>query len=228
MPLNTQDIEHFLNQARIKLPGASDTGIKAEFYEVCKEFLEDSNAWVEHVYLPVTAGVQEYNLIPKRGGQIIRLSGVFDGNRIPVAATMPEFGRLHIRWPINISSIVPVAGAPYTLSSSNPYLVAFVKNLDEPTTKDMLPVVPEFLLKVYSIHVLDGLLGKMMGQQAKSFSNAQMSLYHLKRFRTGINIAKVAALRQNTQGAQNWMFPRGWRANTQRGGMVTAWPAETF
>lgn len=228
MPLDPQSVEHFLNQARIKLPGSSDSGIKAEFYEVCKEFLNDSNAWVEHLFVPVTAGIQDYLLTPKHGGQIIRLSGVFDGNRIPVAAVMPDFGRVHIRWPIQVSSIVPTPGSPITLNASNPYLVVVVKNVTDPTTRDNLPIVPEFLLKVYSLHILDGLLGKMMGQQAKSFSNQTMSLYHLRRFRTGIQQAKKAALNQNTQGAQNWSFPRGWASNTQRGGMVTAWPPETF
>ena len=228
MPLERRDLEHFMNQARIKLPGASDAGIKAEFYEVCKEFLADTNSWVEHFHLPVTVGKQEYLLSPRDGGQVIRLLGVWDGNRIPVAAAMPHFGTVHIRWPIQQTSIVPTPGQHMTLSASNPYLVVVNKNIVEPTTSDDYPIVPDFVLKVYSVHVLDGLLGKMMGQQAKSFTNANMSLYHLRRFRTGIQMARVAADRHNLRGGQTWLFPRGWQANTQRGGMVTAWPAETF
>jgi hypothetical protein len=71
---------------------------------------------------------------------------------------------------------------------------------------------------------LDGLLGKMMGQQQKTYSNNNLSAYHLKRFRTGIQLAKVAAERANLHGAQNWAYPRGWGSKSQRGGMSTAYP----
>jgi len=205
-----------MNQARIKLTGASDSGIKAEFYEVCKEFLQDSNSWVERDHLYVTAGIQDYLLTPRDGGQVIRLLGVWDGIRIPVASFMPQFGTVSIRTPIQVTSTAPAT--PPTLAATNPYLVAYVKNVTEPTSRDDFPLVPEFLLKVYSLHLLDGVLGKMMGQQSKSYSNDAKSTYHLKRFRAGIQLAKTAAARQNTVGAQTWSFPRGWGSNTQRGG----------
>jgi hypothetical protein len=229
MPLSNRELEHFMNQCRIKLPGASDSGIKTEFYEVCKEFLADSNAWVEHIQLPVVVGVQDYPLVPQHGGQIVSLVGVWDGNRLPVTAFMEQFGEVHIRWPIQQTSIAIPPGTPITtLSAANPFLAVVIKNVDLPTSREDFPVVPEFLLRVYSVHITDGVLGKMMQQQNKSYSNDAKSLYHLRRFRTGIQIAKTAAARKNTKGAQTWSYPRGWGANTQRGGMVTAWPAETF
>jgi hypothetical protein len=103
-----------------------------------------------------------------------------------------------------------------------------VKNVTLPTTREDVPIVPEQLLRVYSVHLLDGLLGKMMGQQAKSYSNSAMSMYHLKRFRTGIVIARTAAARDNLVGGQEWAFPRGWTSRSQRGGVSTAWPTRAF
>src|ERR1019366_1548788 len=157
-----------MNQARVKLPGASDSGIRAELYDVCKEFLADSNAWREDIQFQPVTTQQNYELIPVHAGQIIRLMGVWDNNMIPVPAFMPEFGEVRL------------VSAPSASPASLPLWVArVVKNVTLPTTREDVPIVPEQLLRVYSVHLLDGLLGKMMGQQTKSYSNSAMSMYHL-------------------------------------------------
>ena len=103
-----------------------------------------------------------------------------------------------------------------------------IKTITLPTGRDAVPIAPDWTLGVYSVDILDGLLGKMMGQQTKSFSNAAMSKYHLQRFRTAIQLARTAAIRQNSVGAQEWAYPRGWSAGSQRGGVSTAWPTRAF
>lgn len=214
--LDRHTFDMLMNQARIKLPGSSDSGIKLELYDVMKEFLADSHAWTEDITFTAAPNVLLYTLLPQFGGQIISLVGVWDDKFIPIPAFMPDFGTIRI---VNQASTTP----------NQPLWTArVVKNITLPTTKDDVPVGPDWLLTVYSVHILDGLLGKMMGQQAKSFSNDKMAAYHLKRFRTGIQIARTAALRQNTTGAQEWAFPRGWTTSTQRGGVSTAWPTRAF
>lgn len=218
-----------MNQARIELTNASDAGIRTALFDTLREFFEDSNAWREHIHLNVTAGTQHYLLEPRDQGQIIRLIGAWDGNRIPVAAFMPHPGELHVKWPINVTSIVPAGNPPFPLQASNPWLVTVVENVQDPTTREDFPVCPSWTLKLYYQHILDGVLGRMMGQVNKSYSNSTGAQYHLRRFRTGIQQARTAANRQNTVGAQTWCFPRsGIGRNTQRGGMVTSWPPETF
>jgi hypothetical protein len=193
------------------------------------EFFHDSNAWREHIHLPVTAGTQCYRLVPRDQGKIIRLVGVWDGLRIPVAAFMPRPGELEVRWPIQTTSIQPTGTPPFPLTQTNPWLVTVIENIQDPTGSDEIPVCPAWTFGLYRQYILDGVLGRMMGQPNKSYSNQTMSAYHLRRFRTGIMQARTAAARQNTVGAQTWSFPRGGIGrNSQRGGMVTAWPPETF
>ena len=217
MALDRREFEQFMNQARVKLPGASDSGIRLELYDVCKEFLADSNAWREDIsFQPVTTQ-QDYELTPVHAGQIIRLMGVWDDKLIPIPALMHEFGEVRL--------MPPPSATPATLPL---WMARVVKNVTLPTTREDVPIVPEQLLRVYSVHLLDGLLGKMMGQQAKSYSNSAMSMYHLKRFRTGIVIARTAAARDNLVGGQEWAFPRGWTSRSQRGGVSTAWPTRAF
>lgn len=215
MALDPREVDQFLNQARIKLPGASDSGIKLELYDVFKEFFDDSNSWTEDIEFQSQAGTQNYLITPRFDGQIIRLVGVFDEKLIPVPAFMPHFA--HIR----------LLHAPNT-TPPNKWIARVVKTVVLPTTRENVPIVPEWTLRVYSIHILDGLLGKMMAQQGKSYSDKTMATYHLRRFRSGIQIARTAAIRQNLVGGQEWAYPRGWCSSSQRGGVSTAWPTRAF
>lgn len=217
MALDRREWELLLNQARIKLPGASDAGITAELYDVMREFFRDSNAWTEDIEFTPVAEQRDYHLTPLREGQIIRLVGVWDSKGIPVPAFMHEFGEVRL------------LHEPQAAQSQQTNLFArVIKNITLPTGRDNMPIAPYWTLGVYNVDILDGLLGKMMGQQAKSFSNGTMSTYHLRRFRTAIQLARTAAIRQNSVGAQEWAYPRGWSAGSQRGGVSTAWPTRAF
>jgi|SRR5271165_4346010 len=210
MALIRDDFEHLMNQARVECMGASDAGLKAMFFDTLMEFFTDSNSWTETLSVPVIPGTQTYTLVPQMGGKIIRLIGVFDPNSIPQQAFMSNFGILGL--------VLPYSN-PITLTA----IVS--KTVVRPTTRDSVPDAPDWTLSVYYSYVLDGLLGKMMAQPGKNYSNQPSSAYHLKRFRTGIQMARVAATRQNTYGAQSWRFPRAATYNQgQRGGVSTGYP----
>lgn len=209
MSIHENDFNRFMDLARIKLTGASDAGIKAELFDVLHEFFSDSGAWRELLTINVTPGITTYSLVPQQGGKIIRLLGVFDPNQIPQEAFMPEFGTLQFVYPVN---------------TPNPYTVAVEKQVVLPTARNAVPDAPSWVLQVYERTILDGVLGKMMGQQNKSYSADTLSTYHLRRFRDGIQMARTAVARQNTKGAQTWAYPRQFRSSTQRGGISTANP----
>jgi hypothetical protein len=232
MPLATADVEFVLNDLRIKLPGASDAGILQELWNVIKEFLQDSNSWIEQQKLLVTAGLNTYNITPRDGGQIIRLVGVRDGNGVPARAAMQALGTLCISQPISVTSVdrdVNLFAAAST-SATDPWRVCIVKNIQLPGTKDKLPIAPVFVLQVYSQTIIDGVLGKMMLHQGQTFTNTTLAKYHLARFRDGIGIARTDVWNQNVQGGQRWAFPQQFAACSQRGYTSTAqpWPMETF
>ncbi len=223
MPLQELDIQHMLNACRMKLTGASDGGIKTEMFDVIKEFLQDSNTWVENIELLVTAGTQEYPLVPRDGGQIIRLVGVFDGFRYPIPATIPDYSTLVVLPTVNVTSVAQAPTDTTTLATT-PWVVVVGKTMTLPTTADNFPICPEWVLKVYSTAILDGILGKMMTQSGQSWSNAQLGFYHLKRFRDEIGIARSAASVGNVMGGQRWAFPQQFATNSQRSGVSTMWP----
>ena len=221
MPIQKQDFERFMGQVRTKLAGASDAGIKAELFEVLDEFCDDTTAWQEQIALNALAATNTstnlvYDLVPQQGGTIIRLLGVFDPNQIFVPAFIPtgansdlEVGQLNLVNPVNTAQVLTV-------------LVA--KTVLLPTQKDQIPVFDQTLFRRYLRVMIDGVLGKMMGHQSKSYSNAAGSTYHLTKYQDGKAMARVQTARQNTFGAQSWTFPQQFRSHGQRGGVSTATP----
>lgn len=214
MSLDPKEFEQFMTLAEVKLTGASQSGIKAELYDVMKEFFTDSNAWREDIEFQAQASVTDYRLAPKDEGQIIRLIGTWDDKGIPLPSFMAEFGTLKL------------LHAPETTPATK-WFSRVVKTITHPITKDGIPIAPKWALSVYSVPIMDGLLGRMMGQQVKSYSNQAMSVYHLRRFRQGIKTARTEADAANTVGAQAWAFPR-FAGGSQRGGVSTAWPTRAF
>jgi hypothetical protein len=214
--IQQQDWDQLMNQARVKLTGASDKGLFAEFYDVLTEFLNDTSLWTEHITVPYVPGTLVYPLfIPE--GQMIRLNGVVDwGTDVP---------NLTIKAPNGTSFVPALMPLPGTLAIKHPFntagymLVTVTVNTALPTDKKMMPDAPDWLLPMYHVDLLDGLLGKMMTQVNKSYSNAKQGEYHLRRFRVGIGKGRSAKLRANTIGASAWRFPQQFRSTSQQSGV---------
>lgn len=229
MPLTAADIDFLLNELRIELTGSSEAGIKQALWGAIKEFLADTESWIEQQQLLVTALVQSYNITPRDQGQVVRLVGVLDGNLIPVPCVMSDLGTLQVLQPITVSSIDTVVN-PAATSATNPWLVCIVKNIVLPGTRDTLPIAPKFVLSVYSEAIKAGVLGRMMLQPGRTYSNAPLAKYHLTKFRDQIGVARTQTWNQNLHGGQRWAFPQTFATRSQRGYASTAqpWPMETF
>lgn len=215
MAIRKQDFDQMMNQARVTLTGASEAGLRGALYDTLAEFFNDSSCWTQDVVVSALPNRTSYPLVVSEG-QIIRLSGVFTApppagssstagpGGFFVSALMPEVGTLIL------------AAAPATATQM---LATVVTNVALPTAKEAVPIAPDWVLPIWHVGILDGLLGKMMIQPNKSYSNQTQGAYHLKRFRDAISRARVSKLRANTNGTQAWTFPQTFRASTQRGGV---------
>lgn len=215
MALDRKEFVQFVAQAMIQLQSASSQGTRLELFATLQEFFADSQSWLEDIQFQVVTNTTLYPLVPKEGGTIIGIQGTWDNLGIPVPAFMVDFGTLTMVNP-------PNATPPHTWFSR------VVKNVLLPTDKDGVPEAPDWTLRVYGQHILDGLVGRMMNQPGKSYSDPEHAVYHLKRFRQGIKIAEADRRRANLAGAQAWAFPSGFSNGSQRGGVSTAWPTRSF
>lgn len=218
MAIRKIDFDQMMNQARVTLVGASEAGLRGALYDTLAEFFNDSSCWTQDINVSAVPGRVEYPLAASEG-QIIRLVGVVTPppppsagiNALPqgvfIPALMPEIGTLIL------------ARSP---NSATQYIATVVTNVSLPTAKDQMPIAPDWVLPVWHVGILDGLLGKMMIQPNKSYSNQTQGAYHLKRFRDAIQRARVSKLRANTNGSAAWRFPQQFRSTNQKGGIPSA------
>lgn len=220
MAMRKVDFEALMNQLRIELTGASDSGIKFALYHTFHEFFNDSSAWQETIVLPMQQSIVDYDIAPAEDGQIIRLVGVVDQNNVPQPALLTQVGLA------NGAGHIVFEWAPNLLPNgqTQSFLVTVAKNVVRPNSRDNIPIAPEWVLPIYERTILDGVQGKMMNQPGTSYSNDAKAKYHLARFRDGIAMARTAVLRRNTFGSQAWSFPQTFKVGTQRGGVSSANP----
>lgn len=188
------DITRLMTNLRIRLPGAIDDAIKFEVYNALNDFFQGSNIWREDIPVPITSGVKEYALTPTGAANIVRLINVVDNNSIPVDAWLDlETGDL-------------VLGM--TPSTDTTYTAQVVLTVNEPLDREDYPVFPTWVLNLYMNDITDGVLGRMMSQPAKPFSNAQLAAYHARSFQSAIANARAEANRNYAYSSQRWRFPQ--------------------
>lgn len=197
------NVSRILDNARVQLPGAIDDALKLELFNVLNDFFHQSNAWRNVVTVNATAGVGTYTLTPTDTDSIIlKLVSLVDHTiGSGVQATMGTPGTL-------VLAVVPSSAATYDAEIS-----LTVKDADG----DGIPICPSWFFDTYGEGFISGLLGRMMAQPAKAYTNERLSILHMRKFRNVIGVARADANRKNLYRAQAWLYPRAW-AVRRRGG----------
>ena len=228
MAIQERDFHRLMNQIRVQVPGQTDAGVKGVLFDVIDEFFDVSNAWTEWLNFVLAGGTQTYQLYPQHGGMINRLVTVLDVNRVVQPASI-TFGEIPNSGAAG-TAYTYVAPPGVILTFMNPVNTTMTvnalvsKKIILPNNKDDIPDAPSWLLPLYARYLLEGTVGTLMMQRGKPYSDPERAAYHLKRFRDGMDMAKVATMRSNLLGGQAWRFPRDFRATSQRGGVSTPFP----
>jgi hypothetical protein len=193
-----------MGEAAVSLSGASDAELRVQLFNVLEEFFDGSNCWREALSIVVIPNTMDYQLFVL-SGRILRLWGVYDQNNVGQPAVMPCIGTVRFLYPY---------------SDTQPMTAVVVKTATDPLAC-FPPNIPDWLLPVHGLGLLHGLLGNMMQQPGQSYSNPQLAMFHLQKFRDAIAHARVAAMKMNAVGAQSWAFPQQFRVFGQKGGVST-------
>ena len=231
MSIQTRDFERMANQIRIECPGSSDAGIKGVMFDILDEFFDVSNCWTEWLALNIVPGVQLYQIYPQHGGMINRLVTALDSNQVTLPAAI-TFGDSPVSTTAGLpSSYVGPPGVQLSLTfpQNTSYYASILvtKKTILPNGADDIPDGPSWLLPLYARYIKEGIVGTLMLQKGKSYTDFTNSPGHLKKFRDGMAMAKTATMRSGIFGGQSWSFPRQFRTNSQRGGVSTPFPTPT-
>jgi len=212
--------KYLYDRARTQLVGASDAMIRMVMYDIFHEFFNDSSIWLEAIPGLLQPHTKFYYLepgnsqslgVPFPKGKITKLAGVTTGH-FPISADMPD---------------PPVMRLQFQQSNTTPVFATVVKNVRVPK-HDEIPNIPYFVVEDFSPYLLAGITGILQMQSDKPYSDAKLGLINYQRFRQGVNMARVRAMRANTQGGQAWAYPQQFRTESQRGWAVTVGNSRWF
>lgn len=191
----TADVNRLMDNLRISLPGAVDAALRLEVFNALNDFFQGSNIWREDIEVPITAGVTNYEITPTGPAVIVRLIGVIDSNKLPVKAVLDL-----------ITGELALASAP---SQTDTYTAQVVLTVNDPLDREGYPVFPMWVLNLYQNDIISGVLGRMMMQPAKPYSNLPLAAAYTRSFQSAISAARAEANRRFTYRAQAWQFPQG-------------------
>jgi hypothetical protein len=69
-----------------------------------------------------------------------------------------------------------------------------------------------------------GMLGKMMSQPSKTYTNLAGAKENKALFKDAITNVRTFTMRNHILGGQSWRYPSSFRTNSQRGGVSTPFP----
>lgn len=200
----SHELNRFLNNVRVRLPGALDDVVKLELFNVLDEFCKETNAWQEVIPVAAVANQLEYELEPEEyRALIVRLLGVTADTFDVDSGDSPSFmsvGAWMPRPDLLVFRSFPSTDMRYSATVA-------LTAIDPVNVGDALPEIPDWFLTLYAQDLLDGLLFKMMSQPAKPYTSPVGTMYHGRRFRNAIARARVAVMQSNTYNAQSWIFP---------------------
>ena len=194
--MSNADVLRLVTNAQIRLPGATVSTVQQELFMVADEFFKESNVWREDIEFSVPANDPPgtvYEVTPTGNVVIDKLMWMRNtdgGGRI--------FGQMSVPGEITLASYP---------SSPARYVATVTLTVSDPTQRDGYVSFPDWVLAKYRGVFLNGLLGKMMSQPAKPYTNTQLSVYYIKLFNSGKSAARVDAQRANVFRAQAWNFP---------------------
>lgn len=196
MPQIVLDYARLINQAIVELPGASDQGIRQALFEVFHEFFTTTNSWQETITVSIVANTVAYSLVIAESGEFVRLLDLLDTNGTPQPAISDMVGNITLR-------DIPSAAATWSAIIS--------KTVGSPLERDGKPQIPDWTVSRWEPVLSAGLLGRMMMQSRKPFSNQPLGRYWLQKFRNGMGEVKSAVIHGGLYGANTWSYPRGFR-----------------
>lgn len=194
--VTTPEEDRLIQNLRMQLPGALDDIIKFELFNVYDEFFKNTNVWTEDVTFVTVEGRQDYIVENSAQTRVHRLDGVYSEDlTTQYPATMVEPGLVVLTNEVT---------AEVTL------VARLICTVLDPANEDTgLPTIPEALLKNHYLCFVHGCLSRMMNQPAKPYSNERLAVYHGRKFRDMMAIARGDQRRANMMDGQRWRFPRG-------------------
>lgn len=206
------EIARLITNLQLRLPGALANAMQTEMFVVMDKFFKSSNIWREDITFEV-AGQDPpnttYTITPAGSSLINKLLWIYDVTDTTVVSPPQVMGGMRIPGEI-VLSLQP--------AENRVYQATVVLTVTDPTQRDGYVEFPDWILSKYRDVIEDGVLGRMMSQPNKPYTNLPLAQFHTRQFTSGVSTARVDAKTQNVYGAQTWRYPQTFAVYRQRRG----------
>lgn len=186
--------DRLMDNLRTSLPGAVDLAIQSELWNVIDEACRDGWIWRESFPVTLVADTASYSIVPT-GTDVVQVLSVAH-DTLDVSDAVVEFGNLYL-------TTVPTAA-----DVALPLIAVLVLTPALSTGADVEGLIPADMWTTFHQLWLSGTLARMMAQPAKPYSNVSLALFHGRRFKRDLALARQKIRTGSVPGAQLWRFPR--------------------
>lgn len=200
--------DEWLNELRTRLPGISGGQLDLELKATLREFFTESGFWMEEPSpINIVANKDTYKITYPQA-KVMGVHRVWvDGLPIALSTTLPKTEN-------------PGSGARQAYMLEHDLMQLFptpdkdiqdgLKVLVRLNPSQSMTKVPSETVSHFFDYVLDGVLGRLYSQPGKPYTNLTQGVYHLRRFRNGISLARDIGRKRYGNATRPWQFPQGW------------------
>lgn len=199
------------SDVKISVPGMTDAVFRQELFRCVKDFMDQTNIWLETVPVDVVPDALVYDLSLAGFGMANRLQLVYD----PAAGPYKHWVQSGIS--MQAPGVIELVYAPSTATVWN---AVVAKNIIDPVDAEKYPEIdPEWLwiIDKYRDAFFYGTLSRVESQPSKTYTNPTSAARNMLNYISQRGKARADAIAANTYGGQRWQFPQGY-ATIRRGG----------
>lgn len=186
-------LDRLRDNLRTQLPGAIDRAVELELFNVIDEFCRTTNAYRELIETTLTEGESIYQIEPPDREILL----VYQTAHLTMTVVGAVFDDGRIGLPLD----------PTAEDVAHPLLTEVSLTPRYGGSQDPVDWLPVELYERWFQTLLNGVLWRMMSQPAKPYSSERLALYHSRRFRNGMAIARTRAVGDSEPNSIAWAFP---------------------
>jgi hypothetical protein len=213
MTVPTQPWERLYADLKIDVPGVTDAVFQQKLFQCVKDFVEQTNIWVEDVPITGMPNVTQYPFTLGGMGTPNRLLLLYD----PAISVPNTYRWVQSGVSMSIPGVIQVRYAP---STQTDWVAVIGKSITDPASAENYPEIdPEYswIVDKYRMAFYYGTLARLQAQPAKPYSNPQLATANMRLYVTERGKARTDVLKQNTYGAQAWSYPQQFASITRKG-----------
>jgi hypothetical protein len=186
--------DRLMNDLRVRLPGATDAMIQREIWSLLNDFCREGLAWRENVEITLSGGVSTYAIAPA-GTEVVLIYGVSHPT-MDLSGAVYSFGNLLLT---NEPSGSDLLSSAFVDAALTPALTA---------GSDVEGLIPGDMWSEHHEAILNGVLGRMLAQPAKPYSNPALAAFYVKSYTIERAVVRRKVRTGGVMAPQTWRYPR--------------------